>query len=298
MAVDGARRGAVAAAPRPGVRRRAEPGTAGPLVLEARSEAGGTVCEVWGPAATPAVEVEGALAGAVAWAGLDDAPAELEAAVVDHPVLRRLLRARGEVRLSRMPRVGEALGRAVIGQLVQVAEARRSTAQLAAACGTGAPGGLWTWPTARQLGAVPAYAMRRCGISLRGATALHAACVSDTRLAEAVGDWDLLDARLRALPGVGIWTSGETRSALGDPDAVSVGDYHLPAMVGHVLGGAAARGTLRGDWDDAQMLALLEPFAGQRGRVVRLCGWAVHRGLATRPARRGHRQPLSAHRYW
>ena len=52
------------------------------------------------------------------------------------------------------------------------------------------------------------------------------------------------------------------RSAFGDPDAVSVGDYHLPHIVSWALAGEA-RGS------DARMLELLEPYRGQRGRVQR-----------------------------
>jgi 3-methyladenine DNA glycosylase/8-oxoguanine DNA glycosylase len=51
--------------------------------------------------------------------------------------------------------------------------------------------------------------------------------------------------------------------ALGDTDAVSVGDFHLPHLVAWTLAGEP-----RGD--DARMLELLEPYRGQRGRVVRL----------------------------
>ena len=70
--------------------------------------------------------------------------------------------------------------------------------------------------------------------------------------------------RLCALPGVGPWTAAEVALvALGDRDAVPVGDYHLPHQVAWALAGEA-----RGD--DARMLELLEPFAGHRGRVVRL----------------------------
>lgn len=142
---------------------------------------------------------------------------------------------------------------------------------------------------------MPAWDLRRCGVSLRAARALHAGAVADGRLSEAVGDWPRLDRRLRALPGVGVWTSAEVRLALGDPDATSVGDYNLPGVVGCVLGGDA-----RDDhaWDDAAMLELLAPFAGQRGRVIRLCERAAYRGLARRPARRGARAALSVHRYW
>lgn len=71
-------------------------------------------------------------------------------------------------------------------------------------------------------------------------------------------------AKLHLIPGVGQWTVGSVLGpALGDTDAVAVGDYHLKNLIACNLGGAA-RGT------DEQMLELLEPYAGQRGRVVRL----------------------------
>ena len=71
-------------------------------------------------------------------------------------------------------------------------------------------------------------------------------------------------ARLQSLPGVGPWTAAETvQRAFGHPDAVSVGDYHRPDLVVYALTGRA-----RGD--DAEMLSLLQRWAGQRQRVVRL----------------------------
>jgi 3-methyladenine DNA glycosylase/8-oxoguanine DNA glycosylase len=70
--------------------------------------------------------------------------------------------------------------------------------------------------------------------------------------------------RLRAIPGVGAWTAAETaRSAFGDPDALSLGDFHMPNLVAWALAGEP-----RGD--DARMLELLEPYRGQRGRLVRI----------------------------
>ena len=89
--------------------------------------------------------------------------------------------------------------------------------------------------------------------------------------------------RLRALPGVGRWTAAEVSLvALGDADAVSVGDYHLPHHVAWALAGEA-----RGD--DARMLELLEPYRGHRGRVIRLLV-AGHPG----PPRFGPRLPLKS----
>ena len=71
-------------------------------------------------------------------------------------------------------------------------------------------------------------------------------------------------AHLRSLPGIGVWTAAEVaRTALGDPDAVSIGDFHVPHMVCWALAGEP-----RGD--DARMLELLEPYHGQRARVVRI----------------------------
>jgi 3-methyladenine DNA glycosylase/8-oxoguanine DNA glycosylase len=75
---------------------------------------------------------------------------------------------------------------------------------------------------------------------------------------------------LQALPGVGPWTSAEVALvALGDADAVPIGDYHLPHMVSWALAGEP-RGT------DERMLELLAPYSGQRGRVLRLLGRSGH----------------------
>ena len=46
------------------------------------------------------------------------------------------------------------------------------------------------------------------------------------------------ERRLRAIPGVGVWTAAEVRQrAHGDPDAVSFGDYHIAKDVGWALAG-------------------------------------------------------------
>jgi 3-methyladenine DNA glycosylase/8-oxoguanine DNA glycosylase len=295
--LDRPRRGAVAVRAPAGGARRAEAGSCGPLILEARPAAAGVTVEVWGPAATPPAEIDAAVGAAHAWIGLDDdPPADFGALVAGHPALRGFHRRLGTPRLSRMPRVGEAVGRAIIGQLVQRVEAHRSTAQVAARLGDPAPAGLWAWPRPAVLGATPAWALRRCGISLRGATALHATAIADARLAALV-DWATMDRCLRSLPGVGVWTSGEARRDLGDPDAVPVGDANLPDTVGAVLAGGSGDGP-DGGWTDAAMLELLAPYAGQRGRVLRLLGRGLASGLARRPPRRAPRAAVSAHRYW
>ena len=70
--------------------------------------------------------------------------------------------------------------------------------------------------------------------------------------------------RLMSVRGVGAWTAAEVvQRSHGAGDVVSVGDYHLPSVVGFVLTG-------RPRTDDAGMLALLEPYRPHRQRVVRL----------------------------
>jgi len=67
---------------------------------------------------------------------------------------------------------------------------------------------------------------------------------------------------LRRVPGIGVWTAAEVaQRAWGDPDAVSVGDFHVPDLVGHALLGHKL--------DDAGMLEVLAPYAGHRHRAVR-----------------------------
>jgi 3-methyladenine DNA glycosylase/8-oxoguanine DNA glycosylase len=119
---------------------------------------------------------------------------------------------------------------------------------------------------------------------VRARTIMNAAAVA-ARLEEAL-DLDAADAdrRLRSLPGIGVWTSAEIRQrAIGDPDAVSVGDYHLPSVVGWTL----ARLTT----DDAGMLELLAPYAGHRYRVTRL----IELG-GSAPPRRGPRMSVRDYR--
>lgn len=290
---DRSRRGSVAACPRPGLVRRAERGPHGPMIYEAMQRDGWVDITVWGPAQASVAVRERALDEARGWIGWHDEQPDLAALTAVHPALHQAARRLGPIRLSRLPRVQESVGRAVLGQLVQGVEARRSTAQLAALAGTPATGGLWCWPTADALGRTPAYTMRRCGISMRSATALHRCALDDAQLERVRNDYAMLDRRLRALPGIGHWTSAETRFALGDPDAVSVGDYNLPGVVCRALGD-----TRHGEASDALMLELLEPYRGQRGRVIRLVVRAAGRGLLPRGRRRAPRAALSAHRYW
>ncbi len=101
------------------------------------------------------------------------------------------------------------------------------------------------------------------GIEQRRADTLRRAAAEADRL-ERCHDSAAATGRLRAIAGIGPWTTAEVvRIAYGDADAVSVGDYHIPNTVAWALAGEPRA-------DDTRMLALLEPFRGHRGRVCLL----------------------------
>ena len=194
--------------------------------------------------------------------------------------------------IGAMPRAAESYGRAVLGQLVQGLEAGRSIAQMVAMTGTKTAHDVWAYPTRQSLGSTSANRLRRCGISLRSAKALHVFTVDEARFQQLAlaRDWTTMDAHLRHIKGIGVWTSAETRLYLGDADAISFGDYHIPALVGWALGE-------REETDEA-MAELLAPYEPHRGRVIRLLESAAARGLVASKPRRGPRAALSEHRYW
>jgi 3-methyladenine DNA glycosylase/8-oxoguanine DNA glycosylase len=157
----------------------------------------------------------------------------------------------------------------VLEQRVTGQEARRAWRGLVYRYGTPAPGPaaqeLRVPPSAAALLAIPTWEWHRLGVDAQRVRTIRAAATVATRLEECTElDPDAALARLRHVPGVGEWTAAETaQRALGHPDAISVGDYHLKDLVVQFFTGRA-----RGD--DAEMCDLLAPWAGQRQRVVRL----------------------------
>jgi 3-methyladenine DNA glycosylase/8-oxoguanine DNA glycosylase len=185
-----------------------------------------------------------------------------------HPVVAEAWRRRRGVRLTRSGEVVQALIPAILEQKVTGQEARRAYAGLTRATGEPAPGpfaGLRLPPDPARVAELGTFAFHPFGIERRRAELLRRVCADASRLeATAAAEPGEARTRLQAIPGVGPWTAAEVgRLALGDPDAVSVGDYHLPNLVAWALAGEA-----RGD--DARMLELLEPYRGHRGRVQRL----------------------------
>jgi 3-methyladenine DNA glycosylase/8-oxoguanine DNA glycosylase len=184
-----------------------------------------------------------------------------------HSLVRELQRRFAGVRMTRTGRVMEALVPAVVEQKVTGIEARRAYRYLVRALGERAPGprAMFVAPSPDRLARLPYHVFHPFGIERRRADTIRQAAARADRLEAACAlAGEEAQARLRAIPGVGAWTAAEVvRVALGDPDSVSVGDYHLPSVVSWALAGEPRA-------DDARMLELLEPYRGQRGRVVRL----------------------------
>jgi 3-methyladenine DNA glycosylase/8-oxoguanine DNA glycosylase len=220
------------------------------------------VVHAWGPGAEWALEAAPDVVGARDSLDGFDPPTGL---------IREIHRRMPGLRITRTRAVFEALVPTVIEQKVTGHEARRSYQDLVRTWGEPAPGpgGLTLAPSAQTLARLPYYELHPLGIEMRRATTVRTAAGHARRLdALAAVPLKEADRLLRTLPGIGPWTSAEVAIvALGNADAVSVGDYHLPHMVAWALAGEP-RGS------DERMLALLEPFQGHRGRVLRLIGAA------------------------
>ena len=231
----------------------------GTATLRLVVEPGSLTAEAWGDGAEWALEHVPALVGM-----LDD-PTGFEPGA--HPVVARLHHSAPGMRFGRTDAVVEALIPAVLGQRVTGFEARRSFRQIVLTYGEPAPGPreLRLLPLPQRLAGVPYYDLHQCGVERGRADTIRRVCAQANQLEELV-DVGFGEARRRltAVAGVGPWTAALTaQTALGDPDAVPIGDYGLPSQVAWVLAGEPQA-------DDARMLDLLEPWHGHRARVLRL----------------------------
>jgi 3-methyladenine DNA glycosylase/8-oxoguanine DNA glycosylase len=282
----------------------AGPGTI--RVLPGRVAADGSATRVraqaWGPGAQWLLD---GLPGALG--AFDDASGFAADA---HPVIRDAARRHPDLRIGRSGRLLESLVPAILEQKVVVLEAHRAWRILLAKYGTPPPGpaprGMRVFPPPATWRRIPSWDWHRAGVEgVRAETIIRAASVADSLERLLALTHAEADRKLRTIPGIGVWTSAEARQrAAGDPDAVSVGDYHLKNVVGWALAGRR-RST------DEEMLELLEPFKGHRHRATRLIGLSRGNGTAAPPAgsatgrarygtggppRRGPRMPVRDYR--
>jgi 3-methyladenine DNA glycosylase/8-oxoguanine DNA glycosylase len=231
----------------------------GPATLELVVSADHLTAEAWGPGA------ERLLATIPTLVGLDDDRAGFTPG--RHPLVAELDRRHPGIRLGRTRAVFESLMPAILEQKVTGTEAWRGFRGMIRRWGEPAPGpfGLRLAPPAAVVATIPYHELHPIGIERRRADLLRRVAARANRFEEIV-TMPREDAyrRLRAMPGIGPWTAAEVAlRALGDADAVSVGDFHLPNLVAFSLAGE-----IRGN--DTRMLELLEPWRGHRARVIRL----------------------------
>ncbi|QIX26602.1 DNA-3-methyladenine glycosylase 2 family protein [Nocardioides sp. JQ2195] len=258
-----------------GVRTPLGPGA---LRVEARAAEATVLAQAWGPGA------EWLLDRVPTMLGADDDWDGFEAR---HPVLEDALRRNPHWRIGRTGLVMEALVPAVLEQKVTGQEAFLGFRRLVRGHGERAPGphdDLWLQPTPEVLAAIPSWEWLRMRVDgARSRAVVTAARVAASLERTTAVTHDEADRRLRSLPGIGIWTSAETRvRAHGDPDAVSFGDFHVAKDIGWALRGRPA--------DDAELAEILQEWAGHRYRVQALLSLGGHRRPRRGPrmAPRGH----------
>ncbi|GGI09575.1 DNA-3-methyladenine glycosylase family protein [Egicoccus halophilus] len=232
----------------------------GPGTIEVtRAGDDGFVARAWGPGAAWLLDRAPALIGA------DDDRTGFRPEL--HPHVARAAHRRPGLRLGRTGVAWDGLVPTILAQRVTSIEAARSWTRLVRAHGEAAPGpyDLRLHPAPDVLAALPYWAYHRFGVERHRAEAIVAAARSAERIQAALTrPGHAAGETICGIRGLGPWTAALVlRIATGDPDQVEVGDFHVKNQVAWALAGEP-RAT------DERMLELLAPFAGHRGRVVRL----------------------------
>jgi 3-methyladenine DNA glycosylase/8-oxoguanine DNA glycosylase len=247
----------------------------GPAGTYIRSLADRVEVSAWGPGASWALEHAPDLVG------LHDDPRGFEPT---DDFMARLHKGAGGLRMCRSLSVVESLLPTVLEQKVTSDEAHDAYARIVWKLNEPAPGPcrLMLPPDPKNVARLPYWWFHPFGVERKRADLMIRVCARAGRLEEAVSmERDAAERRLRALPGIGAWTAAHiAQAAFGDPDAVIVGDFHLPHIVTWTLA-SEPRGS------DERMLELLEPYLGQRARAVRLLVLA-----GGRPPNRSIRRPI------
>jgi 3-methyladenine DNA glycosylase/8-oxoguanine DNA glycosylase len=243
----------------PGEVWRAARTPSGPVTLHLQAESSGSVrAEAWGTGADWALDTAPDLIGAGDTA---------EGFTPIHPVIAEVCKRFPGVRVPKNRDILRTLVAAILEQKVTAIEAKRAwkgCVRLNPEPAPG-PGSLLLPPDPKTIAQTPYFALHPAGIARRSAELLRTVCASADEL-ERLADVQVSAARsrLEAIPGVGPWTSAQIALlSLGDADAVSIGDYHMPNIVCWALA-REPRGS------DQRMLELLEPYIGHRGRVQML----------------------------
>lgn len=250
----------------------------GPVTMCVEHEDGAVRVRAWGPGASWVVDNARELTGCdVLWAPIAHR----------HPKVDELEKKHSGLRAMRSISIVETAWRVVLGQRVTSKDAHFAKRTILRVFGEPAPGGdevpegLRLPPSAATLKRLRYFDFHQAKVERSRAEIIRRVAARARRIEEC-RDMPISDARKRlsALQGLGPWSvNAIAAKALGDLDAVPVGDYHMPNTVAWVFAGEE-----RGD--DARMLELLEPFRPERFRVIQLIE-AAH----LHAPRRGPRMP-------
>ena len=220
------------------------------------------------------------------------------------PLVARLAREHRGLRLPATGRVFQRLLRAVLEQKVTGKEAYRAYAATVrhfhqASGGEPAPGpaaaAAACRPTRPRSPPPPYWVFHPFGMEQRRADTLLRAAAVAARLEAAHRRRRGAPRRLTAIPGIGAVDRGRGGPGrFGDPDAVSVGDYHIPHMVAWALAGearAGARERAPGALSPADR-ACSSCSSRSRGHRGRVCVLLEHAGLGAPRFGPRHADPL------
>ena len=192
----------------------------------ARRGDGTVVMHAWGPGAAWSLD------GLPALLGDGDDPS---AFVAHHPLVADAHRRMPGIRFCATGRVWDVLvpvGAGAEGHRHRGAPvvARAVLALRRPRARPGVPAGMRVPPTPAQIRAVPDWEWHRAGVDSARRRAILACAAVAHRLENACAlGGEAGRELLRRVPGIGVWTAAEVaQRAWGDPDAVSVGDFHIP----------------------------------------------------------------------
>ncbi|MFZ4812224.1 MAG: DNA-3-methyladenine glycosylase family protein [Ilumatobacteraceae bacterium] len=231
----------------------------GPATLHLDWRTGELRMRAWGPGA------EHVLASAPHLIGTHDTPVRF---VDAHPVVMAAQHRHPGLRIGASRTLYHELLPTILAQRITAQEAVAQWRHLCLHLGDRAPGphpDLRLPPAPERLAVTPTWWFHPIGVERKRAEAL----VEVARHARTIESWIDLPAaevasKLSLLRGIGEWTIGVVLgTALGEPDAIAVGDFHLKNTVAWALAREPRA-------DDDRLVALLEPYRGHRGRVVKL----------------------------
>ncbi len=230
----------------------------GPATLNLLSVGKQLNAKAWGPGADWALERVPHIVG------LDDPPVFFDRSV---PLLGDLSRKLPGMKLGGAATVLEVLLPIILQQRVTYMEAARSYQRMVRKFSDPAPGemGLFLPPDPKVFSKIPYHVFRQYEVDQKRWMAFKYVCQSARRF-EAMFEmpFDKAHDRMCAVPNIGPWTAGFVMHlALKDPDAVPIGDLHIPNTIAYVFA-REPRAT------DERMLEILEPYRGRRGWVLKL----------------------------